>query len=302
MNIKQLKAFTEVATNLSFVEAATKLHLSQPALSLSIRNLEESLGGKLLSRTTRSLVLTQEGKALLPVAKNILNQIDAAEREMKKRFSLELGHTSIAAMPSFAASVLPKIIKRFHSKYPHIKLSVEDVLSDTVIDMVSDDLVELGISFEPKHNSDLVFHPLYKDQFIVVLPPSHPLTQSHTISWDELLKFELITLQSPSSVRELIEETLSQHNMTLNPAFDAHQLATVIRMVRDSLGVAIVPALCKAQALEAGVVCRDINSPCIARRVGVISKPITSLSIAAKSMLETIKLYSSELTRQIELK
>ena len=66
-------------------------------------------------------------------------------------------------------------------------------------------------------------------------------------------------------------------------------------MVSNDLGVAVVPALCKEQALEAGVICREINSPIIARRVGVISKPITSLSIAAKSMLETIKLYSLEL-------
>ena len=295
MNIKQLKAFTQVASSLSFVEAAAKLHLSQPALSLSIKNLEESLGGKLLTRTTRTLVLTQEGKAFLPVAKNLLNQIDAAEQEMKKRFALDLGHTSIAAMPSFASSILPKIIKRFHTKYPNIKLSVDDVLSDTVIDLVNADLVELGISFEPKHNGDLVFHPLYNDQFIVVLPQFHPLAKCHSISWSELLKFELITLQSPSSVRGLIEDTLSQHNIALNPAFDAHQLATVIRMVSNDLGVAVVPALCKEQALEAGVICREINKNKIARRVGVISKPITSLSIAAKSMLETIKLYSLEL-------
>ncbi|MEC8483415.1 MAG: LysR family transcriptional regulator, partial [Pseudomonadota bacterium] len=91
MNIKQVKAFLSVAESLSFAQAANQLHLSQPALSLAIKGLEEALGGKLLTRTTRTIALTPEGDALVPIAKRLLAQWQDAEDEMKQRFALQLG-------------------------------------------------------------------------------------------------------------------------------------------------------------------------------------------------------------------
>lgn len=285
MNPKQLRAFVAVADAMSFAEAAQRLHLSQPALSLAIKKLEQHMGGRLLTRTTRTLALTPEGEVLLSLARRLLTQWDNAEEEMKQRFKLQQGRIKIAAMPSFAASLLPRAIRHFHHSYPQVRVAVEDVLSDTVVDLVSQNQVELGVSFEPYQTSELVFYPLFEDRFIAILPLHHPLTDQSQVTWQELLQYELITLQRPSSVRALIEQSLQQAGIELQVAFDAHQLATVGRMVSEGIGVAVVPALCRQQVTEQGALCRPVVAPEIRRRVGVVCKPRSSLSVAAAAML-----------------
>ncbi|GAB3485614.1 LysR family transcriptional regulator [Marinomonas epiphytica] len=288
MNIKQIKAFLAVAQSMSFASAANQLHLSQPALSLSIKNLEDNLGGKLLTRTTRTIALTPEGEALVPIAKNLLAQWENAEDEMKQRFALQLGKITIAAMPSFAASLLPKAIQNYHQVYPSIQVAINDVLSDTVVDMVSNNQVELGISFEPFVPIDMAFYPLYEDRFMAILPAEHPLTKEAEIPWQNLLHYDFISLQRPSSVRAMIETALTDAEIDLHVSFDAHQLTTVSRMVSEGMGVAVVPALCRRQVEEQGAVCRPVTSPVIARRVGVICQPRSNLSRAAAAMLDVL--------------
>ena len=288
MNIKQVKAFLSVAESLSFAQAANQLHLSQPALSLAIKGLEEALGGKLLTRTTRTIALTPEGDALVPIAKRLLAQWQDAEDEMKQRFALQLGKISIAAMPSFAGSLLPKAIQQYHQRFPNIQVAIDDVLSDIVVERVANNSVELGVTFEPQHSEGLTFYPLYNDEFIAILPKQHPLASQQKVTWTTLLQHNFITLQRPSSVRKMIENTLKGANIDLTVAFDAHQLTTVIRMVSEGMGVAVVPATCRQQIREQNVVERSITSPSIERMVGVICKPRSMLSIAAAAMLDTL--------------
>lgn len=288
MNLKQIRAFLAVADAMSFASAANQLHLSQPALSLSVKSLEDSLGGKLLTRTTRTLSLTPEGEALVPLARRILAQWENAEDEMKQRFALQLGKISLAAMPAFAASLLPKAIHNYHKYYPNIQVAIDDVLSDIVVDMVSNHQVELGICFEPTSLLDLAFYPLYEDNFIAIFPEQHPLNKAHKITWKALLEYDFITLQRPSSVRAMIETSLQNEGIDLNVAFDAHQLTTVIRMVSEGMGIAVVPVICRQQANEQRLLCRPIVNPEIGRRVGVICKPRSSLSIAAAAMLDVL--------------
>ncbi|MCC4273827.1 LysR family transcriptional regulator [Marinomonas communis] len=288
MNIKQVKAFLSVAESLSFAQAANQLHLSQPALSLAIKGLEEALGGKLLTRTTRTIALTPEGDALVPIAKRLLAQWQDAEDEMKQRFALQLGKISIAAMPSFAGSLLPKAIQQYHQRFPNIQVAIDDVLSDIVVERVANNSVELGVTFEPQHSEGLTFYPLYNDEFIAILPKQHPLASQQEVTWATLLQHNFITLQRPSSVRKMIENTLKDANIDLTVAFDAHQLTTVIRMVSEGMGVAVVPATCRQQIREQNVVERTITSPSIERTVGVICKPRSMLSIAAAAMLDTL--------------
>jgi LysR family carnitine catabolism transcriptional activator len=217
-----------------------------------------------------------------------LAQWENAEDEMKQRFALQLGKISIASMPSFSASLLPKAIQNYHASYPNIQVAIDDALFDIVVEMVRNNQVELGISFESNSLLDLSFHPLFEDRFIAILPKNHPLEQQDSIAWQALLKYKFITLQRPSSVRAMIESTLNEAGIVLNVAFDAHQLTTVGRMVSAGMGVAVVPALCRQQAMEQGAICRPIIQPEIRRRVGVICQPRSHLSIAAAAMLDVL--------------
>ncbi|WP_415844747.1 LysR family transcriptional regulator [Stutzerimonas zhaodongensis] len=288
MTVKQLRAFLAVANTLSFAQACERLHLSQSALSLTIKALEDGMGGRLFSRTTRAVSLTPEGEALLPLARRLLADWDNAEDELRQRFTLKQGRVTLASMPSFAGNLLPAILRAFSDQYPSISVTVHDVINEQVMEMVRDRQVELGIAFEPESSMPLSFIPLYTDRFVAVVPADSTLAVSDGLVWDDLLEQPFITLQRPSTVRFMLEDHLRQRGRNLPVQFESHQLATVGRMVACGLGVSAVPALCRAQMLEVGAQCVALSDPVIEKRVGILTKPGHELSVAAQAIADAL--------------
>ncbi|MCQ4260043.1 LysR family transcriptional regulator [Stutzerimonas stutzeri] len=289
MTVKQLRAFLAVAHTLSFAQACERLHLSQSALSLTIKALEDGMGGRLFSRTTRAVSLTPEGEALLPLARRLLADWDNTEDELRQRFTLKQGRVALASMPSFAGNLLPAVLRDFSDQYPSISVTVHDVINEQVMEMVRDRQVELGIAFEPEPGMPLSFTPLYTDRFVAVVPADSPLAASGGLIWDELLEHPFITLQRPSTVRFMLEDHLRPRGRNLPVQFESHQLATVGRMVACGLGVSAVPALCRAQMLEVGAQCVALSDPVIERPVGFLTKPGHELSVAAQAIADALR-------------
>ena len=288
MTVKQLRAFLVVAQTLSFAQACERLYISQAALSLSIKALEDGLGGRLFSRTTRSVSLTPEGQALLPLARRLIAEWDNAEDELRQRFTLRRGRVSIAAMPSFAGNRLPAILKHFRERYPSISVTVHDVINEQVIEMVRNRQVELGIAFEPESASLLNFTPLYVDQFVAVVPADSVLASRDALCWADLQPHPFIALQRPSTVRFLLEEHVREGNQTFDVSLESHQLATIGRMVGNGLGVSVVPALCIQQMHELGARCLPLTNPIIEKPIGIITKAEHELSVAAQAIADTL--------------
>lgn len=294
--IKQLRAFVTVVDLGNFAEACVLLHLSQPALSIAIKNLEQGIGGKLLIRSTKTSVLTPEGKEFYPTAKMLLNDWDNAFNGLNDLFSLNRGKLEIAAMPSFGSSLLPGYLRLFREKHPNINIKVHDVIAEDTIAMVRAGRVEIAVTFDPGDCDDLTFYPLFSDNFIVALPEHHPLLSNDDISWQAIAQFPFIALLKPSSIRELIDKTIKENNIQLNIEFEANQLATIGRMISEQLGISIMPSLCKPQLQSQGVFCRPLKSPLVSRRVGIVKKRRIPLSSTAQALVNIIKGHSSNLT------
>ncbi|MCU1736704.1 MULTISPECIES: LysR family transcriptional regulator [unclassified Pseudomonas] len=289
MTVKQLRAFLAVAQSLSFAVAGERLYLSQSALSLTIKALEEGLGGRLFSRNTRNVALTPEGEVLVPLARRLIADWDNAEDELRQRFTLQRGRVTLAAMPSFAGNLLPPILKTFRARYPQVNVTVNDVINEQVLEMVRDGQVELGVAFEPQQGSSLTFTPLYIDRFVAVVPADSPWVDQAQIDWPTLLTQPFITLQRPSTVRVMLEEHLRARDMSLPVEFESHQLATVGRMVASGLGVSAVPALCVGQMRELGARCITLCDPVVERAIGVLTKPGHELSAAAQALFDVLQ-------------
>lgn len=292
MTVKQLRAFVAVAQSLSFAQACVQLHLSQPALSLAIKNLESNLGGPLLVRTTRSVVLTPEGALLLPLARRLLAEWDGAEELLRQHFTLQLGQVAIAAMPSFAGNLLPRALRVFRDHYPKVNVTVHDVINEHVIEMVRDRRVQLGVVIEPETLEGLDFTPFYTDRFVAAVPASSPLAERDGIVWAALVEEPFIALQRPSTVRTLLEK----HYGALRVVFESHQLATVGQMVAEGLGVSVVPSLCIAQMEALGVRCITLDEP-PERRIGLLRLSGQNLSTAAQVLADTLVAQSVPVNR-----
>ncbi|MEG5267180.1 LysR family transcriptional regulator [Pseudomonas sp. JDS28PS106] len=288
MNVKQLRAFLAVAECLSFAQAGERLHLSQPALSLAIKSLEEDLGGQLLSRTTRAVALTPEGETLLPLSRQLLADWDNTEELLRQRFTLQMGKVSVAAMPSFAGNLLPAALKVFRQRYPRVNVAVHDVINEQVLEMVRHRRVELGIGFEPESSNELLFTPFYLDRFVAVIGAESPLASKSEVTWSELLEEDFIALQRPSAVRLLLEQAILARHGKLSVAFESHQLSTIGRMVANGLGVSAVPSLCIRQMQELGAVCVPLAEPRIERRIGLTMLADHKLSAAAQALRDVL--------------
>jgi LysR family carnitine catabolism transcriptional activator len=284
VTFKQIRAFVAVVRCRSFAEAAAHIHLSQPALSIAIKNLEDTVGGQLLTRTTRSFALTPEGESFYPTAQRLLSDWDNALSDLNNRFALRTGRITVAAMPSFAGNLLPIALKEFKTQHSQVKVALHDVIAEEVVSMVRSGKAELGVSFDPGEHEDLTFTPLFNDQFVAVLPKQHPLLQHTHIALTDLLEYDLLTLQAPSQVRQLICDWLESQGFPFNPAMETHQLVTIGRMVAQDLGVSIAPALCEIQMKEVGALCRPLKDKGLSQRVGIITRRRSPLSAAAQAM------------------
>lgn len=265
------------------------MHLSQPSLSIAIKNLEETLGGKLFARTTRSVALTPEGKAFYPVAKRLLADWDQSLQDVRTHFELLRGKVELAAIPTYTINLLPTILAKFHEMHPAINVTVQDVIAERVLDMVREGRCELGVTFEPAFASDLVFEPLFSDRFVALLPNKHPLLNKAKLTWSDLLEYPHISLSRPASIRMLIDQALEQKGLSLSPMFETQQLVSVGRMVEAGLGLSVVPSTSRKQLQASGLVCREISAPVINCQLGLVMRRKHELSAAGKAMKKLIQ-------------
>jgi LysR family carnitine catabolism transcriptional activator len=287
--INQVIAFSTIARTRSFAEAAIQLHLSQPTISIAIKNLEEALGGKLLARTTRAVALTPEGKAFYPVARRLIADWEQSLQDVRNHFQLLRGKLELAAMPTYTINLLPSVLADFHQKYPDINVTVHDVIAESVVELVREGRCELGVTFEPKNASDVHFQPLFRDRFVAILPLKHPLLAKQKLRWVDVLDYPHISLQRPAGTRELIDLALAENELVLTPTFESHQLVSIGRMVREGLGLSVVPSTSREQMEEMGLQCRQISSPVITHQLGIVTRRQQELSAPASAIKELIQ-------------
>ncbi|WNL41254.1 LysR family transcriptional regulator [Halomonas sp. PAMB 3264] len=287
-SIKQLQVFVAVAQSRSFSEASERVHLSQPAISIALKKLEESVGGALFARTSRQLGLTPEGEAFLPVAQRLLSDWHEAFEDLGEQFSKQRGKVAVAALPTLAAGIFPSVLKRFHETYPRINLSLHDVLAEQINQMVREGRADFGLSVEPQNADDLSFEPIWVDRYVAVFPEGHTLGQQTHIEWAQLGDYPFIGINRLSSSRQDIDRIVASVGVKLDILCDASQIATVGRMVAAGLGISVLPALSFRQIAVAGIGHRPLVAPNTPRELGIVLSRRHPLSSAARALFELI--------------
>ena len=180
-SIRQLQAFVAVAQARSLAEASERIHLSQPALSIAIRKMEETIGGPLFDRSARQLSLTPEGEAFLPAATRLLGDWAQAFDDLHELFSKQRGKVTIAALPTLAAGFLPRVIAELRAHHPRINLGLHDALGEQINQMVEQGRADLGLTVPPQATDTLAFEGLLDDHYVAVCPVGHPLLEQREV-------------------------------------------------------------------------------------------------------------------------
>lgn len=287
-SIQQLRVFVAVAHSRSLAEASERVHLSQPAISIALRKLEESVGGALFARTTRQLALTPEGEAFLPVAVRLLNDWNEAFEDLNDQFSKQRGKVTVAALPTLAAGLFPRVVKVFHEAYPRINLSLHDVLADQINQMVREGRADFGLSVPPSDADDLTFEPVLEDSYVAVCPIGHPLLSQSSVAWSQLAAYPFIGINRLSSSRQDIDRIMESVGGRLDILCDARQIATVGRVVAAGLGISVLPSLSFRQISTDGIEHRPLIEPTIRRELGIVLSRHHPPSAAATALRQLI--------------
>lgn len=270
-NLTKIRSFISVAEYASFRKAAENLHLSQPALSAHVRDLEALVGVPLFHRTTRNVQLTAEGSNFLARSKRALGELEAGIAELHDQASLQRGRVIAGCVPTIASHVFPTVLVAFTAKYPGITVRVVDVGARDLHRLVLNREVDLAIGPPPDHTDDVVFRSILRDPFVCVCPRDHPLASRRKVRLAELVGFPLLMLTS-GNVRTVLQKAFEENGFPLRPAYEVVHHYTLGGMVEAGLGITVLPSIAISMLNHSLLRTLPIVDPEITREVGVLRR------------------------------
>jgi DNA-binding transcriptional LysR family regulator len=292
MDTRQLQAFCAVVEKKSFSQAAEQLGVTQPAVSLQVRALEQRLGQSLLDRSGRRVEPTEAGRRLYRSAQRML----ALEEQLLDEVSADdgrlTGTLAIGASTGPGAHLVPLLLCDFQREHPdlHVALSIWD--TQTVIDRVADRQLELGVVGALRRHRSLEFEPLVRDEIVLAVPPGHDAAGG-TISLDELKEETLIVMQEGAGVRQVVEEELRRAGLRLRgvePKVELGLQESVKSAVAAGYGVAFISRTAIEGELAAGrLAAAQVEGVEPARQIYIVRARGRSATRAAEAFLSFAK-------------
>jgi DNA-binding transcriptional LysR family regulator len=268
---RQLLAVLAIADYGSFIAAAAFLKTSQPALTRTIKRIEDVLGVSLFERTTRRVQLTAAGREFVAVAERVLNDLRISVRSLRDLADQQRGQVIVASIESVATGVLPRIIAEYHAARPAIELHVREGVHGAVLEDIRSGIADLGITFVDELPDTIAMVPLGREVFQAVVPREHHLAASRGVTMKQIGREPLVSLPNDSRTRRTIDAAASKQGITLQHAVTVTQLATVMSFVRAGLGVAVVPAGAIAGFKTDELTTVPIVGPTLSRNLGLIT-------------------------------
>jgi len=260
MEMRHLRCLVAVAEELHFGRAAQRLHLSQPPVSLAIKELEAELGVTLFERTSRRILLTRHGEAALQDARAVLARAELLKRRAKDAARGASGTISIAFISLAAYSFLPAALRRFTQSHPSVKVTLQESTTDQMLAELEKGTLDIGLIFASPGMADaLAYRPLRREALIVALPEKHPLAAAATVPLEQLAHERFLGFERHYGpmIFDAMVATCMRHGFSPE-LFPARQMHTIVSLVSGGIGVALVPASVKALHRE-GVVYRPIR-------------------------------------------
>ncbi|MDF3856239.1 LysR family transcriptional regulator [Paracoccus pantotrophus] len=281
----EIQVFLEVAASGSFSRAAETSGLSQPAVSRAIGRLEQRLNIRLFDRTTRQVVLTPHGQTFLPIARRVVRDLTVSLDELGSYVSSVVGHVTVAALPSVAATLLPEALRRFHADYPAVTIAILDSFQDNVAGAVARGEADFGLSVQPPPTARLDFAPLVEDRFFAVLHRDDPLAAAE-VRWSDLFARPFIAMRGMTSVRRLTDRVAADLGLTVEPALQASHPATAGAMIQAGLGVSALPQLTLKLLSADDLAIRPLTDPPVTRPLGILTRSGRTLPHLAKTLID----------------
>lgn len=281
MDTQDLRVFLAVVDHKSFSEAAEQIHLSQPAVSKRIANLESQLSTKLFDRISRKVFLTEAGELLLPKAREILNELENTRQEINALSGEISGTLSLAISHHLGLHRLPNLLKRFADRHRAIELDVHFSDSEKAYEGIAQGQFDLAVNtLSPSEKPRITALPLWRDDLFFVCSDNHPLADAKNVDLVELANHRCLVPDLTTFTGQLLRDLFIRKGLTLKPVMSTNFLQTLSKMTGIGLGWSLLPRT----LITENMVTLTINAK-LSRELGIIYHSERTLSAAAREFI-----------------
>jgi LysR family transcriptional regulator, hydrogen peroxide-inducible genes activator len=289
MESQLLHAFLETADAGTVSRAARTLGLSQPSLTAQIRRLEAHLGVTLFTRHGRGVALTDAGKALVPRARQLLDDVRATEEAVRREGAAEGAMLRVGAIPTVAPYVLPDALRRLRTRQALTRVELREDYSAVLARLLQEGALDVVIAAVPYAFDGLDTEFLGTDDLVVAVPTSHAAARTGRITMAELHGAPAITLDPAHCLGEQVDGFCSSRQVLPSVVCRSAQLATVLELVGAGVGVSIVPALAAARQVISGCAYVPLEGQRLQREIVAVWRRGAEPSVTARSFVDSVR-------------
>ncbi|MEZ5572378.1 MAG: LysR family transcriptional regulator [Halioglobus sp.] len=285
MDTQNLKAFLLVAETGSFSLAAEKLHLTQPAISKRVAQLEEQLNVALFDRIGRTVNMTEAGRALLPHARAVQMELQAAEQSVRDLAGEVQGRLRLATSHHIGLHRLPPVLSYFNKAFPQVQIDIDFMDSEQAYDLTLRGEVELSVvTLAPVEVANVVTLPIWPDPLDFMVQKGHALAQRKTLDLQELSRHPAILPGLNTYTGQIVKSLFDRRELTIQIAIATNYLETIRMMASVGLGWTVLPR----SMLDPSLVVLPVRDARIARSLGAVHHQSRSLSRAARAFIDAL--------------
>jgi LysR family cyn operon transcriptional activator len=285
MLLRHARYLLAVADQGSFTRAAAELHVSQPALSQQIRQLEETLGAQLLDRSGRVVRPTDAGRVYIDHARRAVREFEAGRRAILDVEGLERGALRIAFTPTFATYLVGPLAQQFYARHPGVLISIRILAQVEMEPALRADALDLGIAFDDVRTDDLAAEPLYQEQLCLIMGEGHPAYGRTVMPAAELQGMDLALLDTTFVTRRIIDQYFHDQQVAPRVAVESDTTGSLVAIV---LGGGLATVAPEAAARRSELKAVQLSPPIPKRTVSVLLRRDAYRSAATRAFLRLL--------------
>lgn len=294
MTLRHLRIFVAVCDYKTITKASEALYIAQPSVSLAISELEEYYGVRLFDRISRKLYLTKVGEQVLGYARHITSLFDQMEKSVKNAEAS--GAIRVGASVTIGTCLLPVFAKKFEETIAHLSLSATVENSNILEKMVLANQLDLALVEGVPCSDQLIVSPFLDDELVAVCSADNPLGQSEEVSAEELSRKPLILREVGSGTRQLFENAMMLHNLSIKPHWECISTQAIVNAVMMDIGVSVLPERLVSKEIKEGKLLKiPVKDLQLKRKFSIIYHKNKYLSTALQSFIEICRFQTDSL-------
>jgi DNA-binding transcriptional LysR family regulator len=296
LTLRQLQVFESVARHLNHTLAAAELYLSQPAVSMQIKQAEETIGLPLFEQVGKKLFLTEAGRELLHYSRSILQQMQEMEAVFGEMKGLARGHLNIAGVSS-ANYFMPQLLAKFFQQHPGIQVSLHVANRDAVIKQLDENRADLAIMGQPPEGAEMQAESFLQNPLVVIASPAHPLAHKHHIKPSQLAQETFVLREPGSGTRGVVDRFFASHRIRPPSSMEMDTNEAIKQSVQAGMGLGIISRHGIELELETGrLLILDAEHFPIVRHWYLVHRKNKRLTIAAQAFKQFLLNEAEKLT------